>query len=306
MKISRFILPLVALASLAQAAFAQPIRPCVSELQTHVTAKNEDLFQIAQKYRLSVDQLAYANGFPITTIKVEEGTKLIIPTWRILPNNPPANGVVINLPERTIYLFRGGKFDRIYPISIGDEEAQKGRFATPDGNYKIIEKIKDPTWFPPSWAKDPKPVGPGPNNPLGDRWVGLSLPRTGIHGTNEPLNIGNSVTHGCMRTYPHLVREIFDLVEVGWPAVIEYETSKIGRTPSGELVFVTFPDVYKRSPTVPSLMKKLAAAHLTGKIKRKNFTSIAELNLGFPVSITASETVSEEVSHRLHWTSASR
>ena len=236
---------------------AQPIRPCVGELRSHTATASEDLFDIALKYQVAVDHLAYANGFPITTLKVSAGTKVIIPTWRILPNHPPENGLVINLAERGVYMFRKGKFVRFFPISIGDEEAQKGRFATPTGNFHVIEKIKDPTWYPPAWAKDTKPVGPGPKNPLGDRWIGLSLPRTGIHGTDEPLNIGNSVTHGCLRTYPTLLHEIYDQVEVGWPAIIEYETFKVGKTSRGEIVFATFPDVYKKSNPLPGLRKKL-------------------------------------------------
>ena len=109
---------------------AQPLRLCVGELRSHTATSSEDLFDIALKYQVAVDHLAYANGFPITTLKVAAGTKVIIPTWRILPDHPPANGIVINLAERGVYIFRKGNFVRFFPISIGDEEAQKGRFAT--------------------------------------------------------------------------------------------------------------------------------------------------------------------------------
>ncbi len=277
------------------------LRGCVGELKGHISTKSDDLFSIALKYRVAVDHLAYANGFPITTIRVAEGTQVIIPTWRVLPADPPKTGIVINLPERGAFVFKNGKFVGFYPLSIGDEEAEKGRFATPSGTFSIIEKIKNPTWYPPSWAKEKKPVGPGPDNPLGDRWIGLSLPRTGIHGTNQPLNVGNSVTHGCLRTYPELLHELFDMCEVGWPARLEYETCKIGRAANGETVFVNFGDVYKRTPTLPKLKQLLKTLGFTGRIKRQNFDSIVDLNLGFPIGLDRGETVYEEVAQRLHW-----
>lgn len=263
----------------------------------HVAQENEDLVAIASRYRLSVDHLAYANGFPITMIQVKPGTRIWIPSQRVLPANPPKNGVVINLPERLLYLFRNGKFVNYYPLSIGDESAEGGRFRTPTGNYRIIEKLKSPTWYPPAWAKDRTPVPPGPNNPLGERWVGLSLPRTGIHGTNDPINVGNSVTHGCMRMYPHLLEEFYQQVEVGFVARIEYETSKLGKDSQGRLYLANFPDVYQKSNTMKSSQSLLARTKL--RPGRKNFSSVMGLTLGLPVEIGNTASVYEELCDRV-------
>lgn len=275
------------------------MRPCVGQLRSHTAAAGEDLLAIARRYKLALEHLAFANGFPTTTLDVAEGTPLIIPTWRVLPAHPPANGIVVNLPERGFYLFRQGRFHGFYAISIGDELKDGGRFYTRPGGFSIIEKIKDPVWYPPAWAASQTPVPAGPSNPLGDRWIGLSLPRTGIHGTNDPLNIGNSVTHGCMRMYPELVREVYDLVEVGWPVRIEYETAKLGRTSGGALVSVTFPDVYGRSSPVKSLRALLRQAGAEKQVGRGNFDSVAELAVGFPVGVSERCTVAEEVARRL-------
>lgn len=268
---------------LTACALAQDIRPMVGKLTCHEAAEGEDLVAIAARYRLSVDHLAMANGFPITTINVEPGTRVWIPGLRVLPANPPRNGVVVNLPERLLYLFRKGRFVSYFPLSIGDEAAEGGRFRTPTGNYHIIEKIKAPTWYPPAWAKDRTPVPPGPKNPLGERWVGLSLPRTGIHGTNDPINVGNSVTHGCMRMYPHLLEEFYQQVEVGYTARLEYETSKLGKDAQGRIYLVNFPDVYKKSDSIKKAQSLLASARL--KPARGNFTSVLELMLGMPVQV---------------------
>jgi L,D-transpeptidase ErfK/SrfK len=297
---------LCALALFGKPALAQTVRPMVGSMEGYTTQPGEDLFQIAFRKRLSVDLLAFANGFPITTLKVAPGTHLIIPTWRVLPSNPPANGIVINLPERGIFLFRKGKFDGFYPISIGDEVKEKARFSTPGGSYTIIEKQKNPVWTPPSWAKDRRPVGPGPNNPLGTRWIGLSLPRTGVHGTNDPLNIGNSVTHGCMRTYPELILELYDKVEVGWAARIDYETAKLGRDSDGNIYAVSFPDVYKRQDPLKKVHQLLSEAHVAGQVTRDNFDSVVDIHLGFPFKVKSSIPVYQELCQRFNWPIASK
>lgn len=291
-------LALLFLLWLTPAATAQLTRPIAGHLQEHVVQEGEDLVSIALHYRLAVDHLAYANGFPITTIKASPGAKLIVPTERVLPKNPPANGLVVNLPERGAYLFKNGGFVRFYPISIGDEVEQKGRFQTPTGQFRIIERVKNPTWYPPSWSDIKRPVGPGKDNPLGDRWIGLSLTRTGIHGTNDPYNIGNSVTHGCMRTYPTLIRELFEEVRVGWPVRIEYEPAKLGRDASGNLYLVTFPDIYKKKNTVTFAKNLLNKAGRSQSLARHNFDDIIKLTLGVPVSLDDGRTVLEEIKAR--------
>ena len=77
---------------------------------------------------------------------------------------------------------------------------------------------KNPWWYPPtydSWAQGLQPVPPGPNNPLGTRWMGLSAPGVGIHGTDEPGSIGYSASHGCIRMQVPDAEWLFDHVAVG-------------------------------------------------------------------------------------------
>jgi lipoprotein-anchoring transpeptidase ErfK/SrfK len=81
-----------------------------------------------------------------------------------------------------------------------------------------VVKWKNPWWYPPtqdSWAKGLKPVPPGPGNPLGTRWMGLSAPGVGIHGTDEPSSIGYSASHGCIRMQVPDAEWLFDHVDVG-------------------------------------------------------------------------------------------
>ncbi|MBQ7501351.1 L,D-transpeptidase family protein [bacterium] len=244
----------------AEPCFAQ-WRGVVGRDRTHTVQYGEDLYSIAQKYGLAIEHLAFANKRDPNNINVSPGTSLVIPGRRVLPKNPPANGVVVNLPERGCFLFRNGQFEKFYPVAIG----QPGRFQTPIGSFVIESRSVDPIWMPPEWAGmevDVVPAGPG--NPLGDRWIGLSAPGIGMHSTNSPMSIGQAVSHGCMRMYPNSVRELFDKVQVGWPVRIEYETAKIGRDfGSDTCYFVTFPDVYGLASLKSSAGKTLDGAGLS-------------------------------------------
>ncbi len=228
--------------SLCGSALAQPIRGTVGEVSVHEAQAGEDLLDIATKYSLAIDHLCFANDWPTDATDIYEGTEVKVPGLRILPDHPPRTGIVINLPERILYHFENGVLKATYPCSIGHPKLSP----TPAMKCRVVEKLVDPTWYPPSWASSRKPVGPGPNNPLGDRWIGLSVGRYGIHSTYAPINVGNDVTHGCVRMYPESIRKLFPLVQVGWPVTIEYEVAKLGRTANGETVLETFPDTYKR------------------------------------------------------------
>ena len=86
------------------------------------------------------------------------------------------------------------------------------------GTFHIVVKWKNPWWYPPtqdSWAKGLKPVPPGPDNPLGTRWMGISAPGVGIHGTDAPSSIGYSLSHGCIRMQVPDAEWLFDHVEIG-------------------------------------------------------------------------------------------
>ena len=69
-------------------------------------------------------------------------------------------------------------------------------------------------------GEDKDPVPPGPGNPLGTRWMGLSAPYVGIHGTPDAASIGYSVSHGCIRMLIPQVEWLFEQVEVGTPVFI--------------------------------------------------------------------------------------
>jgi L,D-transpeptidase-like protein/putative peptidoglycan binding protein len=90
-------------------------------------------------------------------------------------------------------------------------------YPTPLGRFTIVTKQENPWWYPPDspWAQGLQPVPPGPGNPLGTRWMGLSAPGVGIHGTPDAASIGYSASHGCIRMRIPDAERVFDHVAVG-------------------------------------------------------------------------------------------
>jgi L,D-transpeptidase ErfK/SrfK len=219
------------------------IRPLVGQVRRDEALEGDTLLTIAERNHLAIDHLCFANAWPTEATLIYAGTPVIVPSAHVLPANPPRDGIVVNLPERALYLFAGGHFKQFYPVSIGYGK----QCPTPLMSTHIIDKVKEPTWYPPARFKGLKPVPPGPDNPLGARWMGLGVGCYGIHSTNNSVNIGLSTTGGCLRLYPHDIIELYDQVQVGLPVRVEYETAKVGRAADGSLHLVTFPDVYHRS-----------------------------------------------------------
>jgi lipoprotein-anchoring transpeptidase ErfK/SrfK len=121
--------------------------------------------------------------------------------------------IVIDRGHNRLVLYHGAKPVRTFPVATG-----QAIYPTPAGTFHIVVKQRDPWWYPPtydSWAKGLQPVPPGPNNPLGTRWMGLSVPGVGIHGTDEPASIGYSRSHGCIRMQVPDAEWLFDRVQVG-------------------------------------------------------------------------------------------
>ena len=120
--------------------------------------------------------------------------------------------IVIRRGSNKLYLYRGMRYQRRFGVATGQSQ-----YPTPLGRFRIVVKWKNPWWYPPAsdWAKDKEPIPPGPGNPLGTRWMGISSPGVGIHGTPDPASIGYSVSHGCIRLTIPDAEWLFQRVAVG-------------------------------------------------------------------------------------------
>jgi lipoprotein-anchoring transpeptidase ErfK/SrfK len=120
--------------------------------------------------------------------------------------------IVIHRGENRLFLYDGMRFERVFAVATGQSQ-----YPTPLGRFKIVVKWRNPWWYPPAspWAQGQKPIPPGPGNPLGTRWMGLSAPGVGIHGTPSDGSIGYSVSHGCIRMHIPEAEWLFDHVDIG-------------------------------------------------------------------------------------------
>jgi lipoprotein-anchoring transpeptidase ErfK/SrfK len=120
--------------------------------------------------------------------------------------------IVIRRGSNHLYLYEGMRFWRVFGVATG-----QSRYPTPLGRWQIVVKWRNPWWYPPnsSWAKGSKPIPPGPGNPLGTRWMGLSASGVGIHGTPDDASIGYSASHGCIRMHIADAEWLFNHVRIG-------------------------------------------------------------------------------------------
>lgn len=113
--------------------------------------------------------------------------------------------IVVSIPDRKLVLLDSERIIRVYDVAVG-----KPSTPTPEGEYRIVNHIANPTYYGHGVV-----VAPGKDNPLGTRWMGLSVSGYGIHGTNVPSSIGYAASHGCIRMRQADLEELFDLVKVG-------------------------------------------------------------------------------------------
>ena len=113
--------------------------------------------------------------------------------------------ILVSLEDRKLALVEDGQVKKIYTVAVG-----KPTTPSPTGTYTIARRVKNPTY-----SHDGKTVLPGPGNPVGTRWMGLSVKGYGIHGTNEPRSIGKASSHGCIRMARKDLEEMYEMVSVG-------------------------------------------------------------------------------------------
>jgi hypothetical protein len=113
--------------------------------------------------------------------------------------------IVVSLEDRKLALVEDGQVKKVYSVAVG-----KPTTPSPVGTFTIARRVKNPTY-----QHDGKTVLPGPGNPVGTRWMGLSIKGFGIHGTNEPKSIGKAASHGCVRMAKADLEEFYEMVAAG-------------------------------------------------------------------------------------------
>lgn len=158
----------------------------------------------------------------LRTALEEHATDVRLPLRDVAPEvtvDALGHTIVVDLSENVLRFYEGFKVRKQYPVAT----AAPG-YETPVGNWKIIDKRENPTWYNPaldSWGADlPAVIEPGPNNPLGTRALYLNSPGIRIHGTSASASIGTYASHGCIRMLISDSEELYPLVPVGTRAIV--------------------------------------------------------------------------------------
>ena len=123
--------------------------------------------------------------------------------------------LIINSKKNKLGYFKEGILVKEFSVATG-----KSSTPTPQGKFKIVNKIKNRPYYSGGIP------GGSPNNPLGDRWLGLHVGATygttyAIHGNNNASSIGKHVSGGCIRMHNSEIRWLFDQINVGAYAIID-------------------------------------------------------------------------------------
>jgi L,D-transpeptidase ErfK/SrfK len=239
---------------------------------TYVVARGDTLFSIAARQGVDVETLAADNGLDRRrTLTV--GQRLTVDNRHIIATDAAAVDIVINLPQRMLFFNRGTAG---LPVAVG-----RRTWATPIGDFRVATRETDPTWDVPASIRAearrqgrslPVSVPPGPTNPLGRFWIGLTGGAVGLHGTNAPSSIYGAVTHGCVRLHPDDIAWLFPRVQIGMTVRTVYEPLLLADI-GGRVYLEAHPDVYRRAPI--SLAAVRATAALRGLTDRIDWTRAA-------------------------------
>ena len=241
----------------------------VGGVRQHLAQRDETLGGLAARWGVEAATLAADNGLGADA-RLVIGQLLRIDNRHLVP---PMRGaaLVVNLPQRMVFHQRLDGEVTGYPIAIG-----RADWRTPRGAFTVVNKRLNPTWHvPPSILEESRRRGreqapvvpPGPANPLGAHWIGLSLSGIGLHGTNAPTSIYRSASHGCLRLHPDDVAALFERVGVGDLGDSRYEPIMVAEV-DGRTYLEVHRDVYRllRQPPEDIARAAAAAAGLTWRI----------------------------------------
>ncbi|MCG8427024.1 MAG: L,D-transpeptidase family protein [Chromatiales bacterium] len=282
------------------AALTFPLPPegndLVGEVRTIAAVYEDTLSDIARRNDLGFLEITTANP-DVDPWLPGEGTKVVLPSRFILPPGP-REGVVINLAELRLYYYPANRAEVItHPLGIGREG-----WSTPTGKAKITDKKHLPSWRPPESIRaehaengDPLPelVKPGPDNPLGDYALYLSMPGYLLHGTNKPYGVGMRVSHGCIRLYPEDIESLFQQLPVDTPVNIINEPYKAGWL-NGELYVEAHPPLSEQlveqgqnhTPMVRAIIKALKDTAIKPDWQAVTQAVKKQVGIPFPIPVT--------------------
>jgi len=237
----------------------------VGNVGEYTVVKGDTLRLIGSRLGVSWQDIARDNNMDLKA-PMKVGQKLKVDTRKIVPRTI-SEGIIVNIPDRTLYYFRGGRVERTLPVALGMPDWRgMTQWRTPTGEFTIMAKQKDPTWHVPrsmQWKmeREEKPVKsivpPGPDNPLGRYAMTTSIPGVVIHETIWPTSINRYQSHGCIRLLPEHMESFFGEVERGTRGEIIYQPVKVAVTDQGKVLVQVHRDIYGKVKDYPAEAKRM-------------------------------------------------
>ena len=204
----------------------------IGEIQMTKAYENDNFDSIGRRFNVGYYELIETNPH-FDPDKLDKGDPILIPSQFILPPGK-REGIIINIAELRLYYFPTENHTKILtePIGIG----RRG-WETPVSFSAVIGKEEQPTWTVPESIRIysaekglelPEKVLPGPDNPLGNYALRLSIPSYLIHGTNDAAGVGRRSSAGCIRMFPEGIEQLFKMVTIGTRVTIMNEPIKLG------------------------------------------------------------------------------
>ncbi len=132
-----------------------------------------------------------------------------VPCWGQI--HAPVSGalrqrvVLVSLVDRKLAVIDNGNVIATFQVAVGADLSP-----SPAGEFTIVSRVANPTYYHRGTV-----IPTGKDNPVGTRWIGLSLKGYGIHGTNAPRSIGRAASHGCIRLRNRDMERLFTLLKIG-------------------------------------------------------------------------------------------
>ena len=273
-----------------------PLSSILSGSEFTYTAKRGDsLPRLGIRFGVNAQILARDNSLTGRQ-RLKAGQELRIDNRHIVPEAFVDDGIVINLPQRMLFHLREREVTDAYPVAVGKPDWQ-----TPSGDFEVVNVEENKPWLvPKSIQEEMRAAGrkvmtriePGPKNPLGKYWVGLSLTGIGIHGTTAPDSIYQFRSHGCIRLHPDNSKDFFHKVTRGELGRIVYQPVLLARLGDGRVYLEVNRDAYKRGGDPYKLVRAIAEQEaVTGEVDWKRVKQVIRerAEVAREVSITSQE-----------------
>ncbi|MBI5639339.1 MAG: L,D-transpeptidase family protein [Nitrospirae bacterium] len=228
--------------------------------------------------------------------RIKSGQQLKVNTRKIVPF-AVESGIIINIPERTLYYFKNNQLIRSFPVGMGQLTSKtKVSWKTPIGKFKVIAKEKNPTWYvPPSIQEEMEIEGkevitsmpPGPDNPLGRYALKTSMQGIMIHETIKPTSVNRYRSHGCIRVLPENMEKFFEEVELNVSGELIYMPVKAAVSDKGRVFLEVHKDFYSRLRNLKEEAKsQLEKAGALDRVDWKKAEKMLEERSGIAEDVT--------------------